>query len=169
MTGINKPKESGDNEQRERRYWNIIQLQNTWIAVGIAVLGLGIAAATLSEKSWIAVTILLILGLLICVFSRQIASVIFKIESNNIQNTANTTRREVIMPNSLKTLATIAAWVFFVLGCICFICGIANLILISFNVISITSPVTIQLVYVGFGILCFALAFIAARIRGKIE
>lgn len=169
MTEIKIKKTQGEHESQEQRNWNLVQLQNTWIAVGIAVLVLGIAIASLSQQNWIVIVILWLLGLLICVFSRQIASVIFRAELNRIQNIVDTTTRRIVMPNSLKNLATVAAWVLFVLGCICFICGIANLLLLSFNILSVASPFIIQLVFVGFGILCFILAFVAARIRSKVE
>jgi len=78
-------------------------------------------------------------------------------------------RQRTVVPNSLKNLATTAAWVLFVLGCICFVCGIANLVLISFDILSVASPVTIQLMFIGFGILCLILAFVAAWIRRQVE
>jgi hypothetical protein len=78
-------------------------------------------------------------------------------------------RQRVVVPNSLKNLATVAAWVLFVLGCICFACGIANLVLVSFDILSVASFVTIQLMFIGFGILFLILAFVAAWIRRRVE
>lgn len=158
-----------EHEPQEQRHWSIVQLQNTWIAVGIILLGLGITAASLSQKNWIAVGVLLLIGILICAFSRQIASAMFRMESNRMQNITNATSRRIAMPNSLKNLATVAAWVLFVLACICLVGGIAYIVLISFNLLYVTSPVILPLVYLGFGILCLFLAFLASWIRSKIE
>jgi heme O synthase-like polyprenyltransferase len=169
MTGIKIAKEHLEDEQQKQRHWNLVQLQNTWLAVGIMILGLGVAAVSLSQQNWIAVILLWLVGGLICAFSRQIASVIFKRESDRVQNSTNTTTRRVVMPNSLKNLATAAAWVLFILGCICLVCGLAYIVLISFNILSATSPVVLPLVYIGFGILCLILAFVAAWIRRQIE
>jgi hypothetical protein len=78
-------------------------------------------------------------------------------------------RQRIVVPNSLKNLATVAAWVLFVLGCICFASGIANLVLVSFDILSVASFFTIQLMFIGFGILFLILAFVAAWIRRRVE
>ena len=169
MTDIKIKKVHGERELQEQHYWKIVHLQNTWIAVGVILLGLSITVASLSQNNWISVILLLLFGVLICVFSRQIASAICRVELDRMQNIKDTNTRRIVMPNSLKNLATVASWVLFVLGCICFVCGIVNLVLISFNILSVVSPLVIQLAYVGFGILCLVLAYVVARIRGQIE
>ena len=78
-------------------------------------------------------------------------------------------RQRIVVPNSLKNLATTAAWVLFVLGCICFVFGIADLVLVSFGILSVASFVTFQLMFIGFGILCLILAFVAAWVRRQVE
>jgi hypothetical protein len=78
-------------------------------------------------------------------------------------------RQRIVVPNSVKNLATTAAWVLFILGCICFACGIAHLVLISFDILPVASFVTIQLMFIGFSILCWILASVAAWGRRQIE
>ncbi len=78
-------------------------------------------------------------------------------------------RQRIVVPTSLKNLATTAAWVLFVLGCICFACGIANLVLVSFDILSVASFITFQLMFIGFGILCLILAFVAGWVRRQVE
>ena len=78
-------------------------------------------------------------------------------------------RQRVVVPNSLKNLATTAAWVLFVLGCICFVCGIANLVVISFDILSVASAFINQIMFIGFGVLCLILAFVAAWIEDRLN
>ena len=169
MTVIKVAKEHRDDELHKQRDRDLVQLKNTWIAVGIAVLSVGVASVSLSQNNWIVFILLILIGTLIIIFSHQIASVIYRMESDRMQNTANTNTRRIVMPNSLRMLATVAAWVLCVLGCICLACGIVYIVLISFNLLSVTSPNAFPLVYVGFGILCLILAFVAAWIRRQIE
>lgn len=169
MTEIKIKKVPGEHESQEQRHWNIVQLQNTWLALGITVLGLGIATASLSQKNWTVVILLVLFGVSLCVFSRQIAFVIFRVESNRIQNVENAATRRIVMPNSLKNLATVAAWVLLVLGCISLVCSITYIVLTGFNVLSVTSSNIFPLLYTGFGILCLILTFVAAWIRSKVE
>ncbi len=155
-------------EPQEQRKWNLVLLQNTWIAVGVIVLCLGVAAAFLSPGNWTGAVVFLLVGVLICAFSRLIASAMLGTASS-LQGTANAISRRIAMPNALKSLATVAAWVLFILACICLVGGIAYIFLISFNLIYVSSPVILPLVYVGFGILCLLLAFLASWIRSRIE
>jgi len=169
MTEIKTKEEPKERESQKQRHWNIVQLQNTWLAVGITIVGISVAAASLPQRSWIAVILLFVIGVIICVFSPWIASLIVKVESKRMQNISDTATRRIEVPKSLKNLATAAAWVLFILGCISLLCGIANLALLSFNILSVESPLSVQGVFVGFGILCLILAFVAAMIRSKIE
>ena len=116
-----KPQQPTTNQPLdEQRLMNIVQIQLAWWGTGltifsicVAFIGIGLASASLTAVLWVGVTLLLILGVCIIVFSRPLARKIFDWELDRLRNTPNMNTRSLTVIHGLQGLARVAAWTLF--------------------------------------------------------
>lgn len=161
-----------DNLSKKQDISSIIQIKYWFIAYGIAILGIAVAVALRGEFDDVILLFLLgflILGLFSIICSRQIATIELKRELRQAGFGMNQTQRRLNVPPTLKALATVAAWIMFILGCICLLVLIIYVIIFSFNPTSPNlSPIVITTL-LALGIIYFLLSLIAMRIRRSLE
>ena len=161
-----------DNLSKKQDISNIVQTQSWLIALGIAVLGIALASV-LPMKFDVFISLsalgLLIIGIFLIIYSRQLASLIWKRELRHVGFDTNQIQRRLNVPPTLKALATVAAWMMFILGCLCLLALVIYVIIFTFNSTSPTlSPIVITAL-LGLGIIYFLLSLIAIRIRRSLE
>jgi len=171
-TEIQSLRQDIDNLSKKQNTSNIVQTQSWFIALGIAVLGIAVAVVSREEfDATIALSalFLLVVGFALVTRSRQLASIVWKWELRQNEHNVNQIQRRLNVPPTLKALATVAAWIMFILGCLCLVALVIYVIIFSFNPASPTlSPIVIAAL-LGLGIVYFLLSLIAMRIRRSLE
>ncbi|MBC8274519.1 MAG: hypothetical protein H8E40_06080 [Chloroflexi bacterium] len=161
-----------DGLSRKQDNSNIVQTQSWFIALGIAVLGIAVAIVSregLDATMALSALFLLVIGVVLTARSRQLASLVWKWELRQNGFNVNQTQRRPNVPSTLKVLATVAAWILFILGCLCLLALVIYVIILAFNLISLTLSPTVIAALLGLGIIYFLMSLIAIRIRRGLE
>jgi hypothetical protein len=151
---------------------NIVQTQSWFIALGMAVLGITVAVVSREELdatiAWAAL-FLLVMGIVLVAYSRQLASLVWKWELRQDRVNINQTQRRANVPSTLKTLVTTAAWILFILACLCLVALFIYVIMLAFNLTPLTFSLTWIVALLGLGIIYFLMSLIAIKIRRGLD
>jgi len=172
-----KPTETKIDELiREQRTTSLLQIQNTWLAVGITLMvsAAGMVAwwstdSELLKRSWDVAAIVFATGLMLMLLSPRIASVILRWELNRTQSKPNLSPRRLHMPRIFRALATIAVCILFVFGCLALLGGFVRIIGTSSGLFSTPLSAALMVAYFGLGIASLILSVAAMKLRQMLE
>lgn len=161
-----------DKLSKKQDISNVVQTQSWFIALGIALLGIDVALVSRGGfDAFILLSVLglLVLGLVLVARSRKLASMVWKWELRQDGFNVNQTQRRLNVPSTLKTLATITAWVLSILGCLYLVAGFSYIVLSSFGLLALTLSATAMNMLVALGMAHLILFYIAMIIRRRVE
>lgn len=163
-----------NNLNKKQDISNIVQIQSWCLALGITVLGIALALALYLRGGFdIFVTLsalgLLILALILIMYSRQLASIIWNRELRQASCNMNQTQRRPNVPPILRKLAKGVAFVLCALGCLYLVAAFSYVVLSSFGFLKLTFSIQVISMLFILGIGHLILFYITVLISRTIE